>query len=257
MDTADDDFGADDDPLPFPYPLGDPALVPDARLMDLGVLHEDIDTVRGIRDGDDLLDAMERHGSLPQHELMCLFDDPTLPRLDALLRNRAKHGLIAKGDDVDGGKPEELDYWRAASLERFRRWFSPDQRDAVIARAPGPLVVLGAAGTGKTVVALHRANYLARAVFNGPGDRLLLTTFSRTLAQDLGRQLDEICTDDPGARARIDVRNVDDAMVAFLNANGVEMAMEFDKFNDRVADLMRRASREANYKGERRPGWLW
>jgi superfamily I DNA/RNA helicase len=254
----DSDIEDDEDLLPCPFPLGDADVVPNKRLMDLGVLFEDIETVRGIRDEDELLDVLEKNGrDLPQHELICLFDDPTLTRLDSLLLNRAKHGLISRDKDVDGGRPEELDYWRAASLERFRRWFSPDQRDAVMAEAPGPLVVLGAAGTGKTVVALHRANYLARAVFNKPGDRILLTTFSRTLAQDLERQLDEVCADDPEARARIDVRNVDDAMVAFLNANGVGMEMEFDRFDDRVEVFMKRAAREVSYTGDRRPGWLW
>ena len=254
----DSDIEDCEDLLPSPFPLGDAELVPDRRLMDLGVLFEDIETVRGIRDEDELLDVLEDRGdTLPQHELMCLFDDPTLARLDSLLLNRAKHGLVSRDKDIDGGLPEELDYWRAASLERFRRWFSPDQRDVIVAKAPGPLVVLGAAGTGKTVVALHRANYLARAVFNRPGDRILLTTFSRTLAQDLERQLDEVCADDPEARARIDVRNVDDAMVAFLNANGVEMEMEFTKFNEHVEVFMKRAAREVSYSGDRRPGWLW
>ena len=46
-------------------------------------------------------------------------------------------------------------------------------------------------------------------------------------------------------------------MVAFLNANGVEMEMEFTKFNEHVEVFMKRAAREVSYSGDRRPGWLW
>lgn len=239
--------------LPRPYPLSDPQIVSDEQLVRIGVPYEDIGVVRGIRDENELLVTLEKHATLPQGELMALFDDPTRSRLEQLLRNCHAHGL----DSINGTRPDELDYWRAASLEKFRRWFSPDQRDTIMAHAPGPMVVLGAAGTGKTVVALHRANFLARAVFNKPEDRILLTTFSRTLAQDLERQLDEICEDDPNVRNRIDVKNVDDAIVSFLNANGVEMSMDFTHFDERAEGIMKRAARDLKYKGKRHPDWLW
>ena len=52
-----------------------------------------------------------------------------------------------------------------------------------------PARVSGSAGTGKTIVALHRAVFLARA---HPDSRVLLTTFSETLANAL-RQRVESC----------------------------------------------------------------
>ncbi len=258
--TADEDFGEDDDPdlLPGTFPLSSPEMVPDQKLIDLGVLWEFIPDVRSLRDGDELLDLLARHGdALPEKELMCLFDAPRRSTVERLLLARARNGLLKRGEDVDGGRPEALDYWRAASLERFRLWFSPDQSDAVVADSPGPMAVLGAAGTGKTVVALHRARYLAFGPFRNPGDRILLTSFSRTLAQDLEKQLDEICRDAPDVRARIDVRNLDDALVAFLRANGVDMDLDFERYDGRAEMLMKRAARTAGYAGERRPGWLW
>ncbi|MEV0969093.1 UvrD-helicase domain-containing protein [Microtetraspora glauca] len=67
-----------------------------------------------------------------------------------------------------------------------------------------PTLVTGGAGTGKTVIALHRAAYLARAAA-GP---VLLVTFSQALASELAARLDLI-VDDETVRERIEVRNVD------------------------------------------------
>jgi superfamily I DNA/RNA helicase/mRNA-degrading endonuclease RelE of RelBE toxin-antitoxin system len=58
----------------------------------------------------------------------------------------------------------------------------PSQRKVVDKRYSGPARVSGSAGTGKTVVALHRAASLAE---QDPAARILLTTFSRTLAMRL------------------------------------------------------------------------
>ena len=258
--TADEDFGKDDDPdlLTAEYPLSSETDVSNQALLNLGVLWEHIPEVRSLANGDELLDLLERHpGALPERELMAIFDEPRKSTVEKLLRERRLAGKPVAGEDVDGGQPQELDYWRAASLERFRRWFSPSQWETVIARSQGPMVVLGAAGTGKTVVALHRAHYLARAVFDKPEDRILLTTFSRTLTQDLERQLDEICDGDSDVRDRIDVKNIDDAMVSFLNTNGFDVQMDFVKFNDKAEALMEKTAEAVGYSGGRDAEWLW
>lgn len=58
----------------------------------------------------------------------------------------------------------------------------PTQRAAVERSYKGPALVSGSAGTGKTVVALHRAAHPLRA-----GGRIPLTTYSRTLAARLAQ----------------------------------------------------------------------
>jgi superfamily I DNA and RNA helicase len=62
----------------------------------------------------------------------------------------------------------------------------PAQREIVTRSAAGPARVAGSAGTGKTVVALHRAARLAQA---HPQSRILLTTFSQPLARLLEQKL--------------------------------------------------------------------
>ena len=63
----------------------------------------------------------------------------------------------------------------------------------------GPARVSGSAGTGKTVVALHRAAHLARS---NPDTRVLLTTFSDALANQLRTKLRFLMNDEPEAFAR-------------------------------------------------------
>ncbi len=78
------------------------------------------------------------------------------------------------------------DIWDAAieaatrePIEAWMTWLHPAQTHLVTRRYSGPARVRGAAGTGKTVVALHRARELARR----PGARVLVTSFVRTLPQ--------------------------------------------------------------------------
>ena len=66
--------------------------------------------------------------------------------------------------------------------ERWAVFLHPAQRELVQKDFNGPARVSGSAGTGKTIVALHRAVYLARI---NPDARLLLTTFSDILANSL------------------------------------------------------------------------
>ena len=58
----------------------------------------------------------------------------------------------------------------------------------------------GSAGTGKTVVALHRAVHLARG---NPEARVLLATFSKPLARALAARLESLVGGEPAVAARI------------------------------------------------------
>ena len=72
-----------------------------------------------------------------------------------------------------------------APLEKWRVFLHPSQRNLVERSWNGPVRVLGGAGTGKTVAALHRAKYLAQQIYTRQEDRILFTTFTRNLAADI------------------------------------------------------------------------
>lgn len=93
---------------------------------------------------------------------------------------------------------QALDYpW-----ERWGVFLHPSQRAVVERRFSGPARVSGSAGTGKTVVALHRAVRLARA---NPQVRVLLTTFSAPLARSLSEKLHVLAPETGGIVPRITV----------------------------------------------------
>lgn len=100
---------------------------------------------------------------------------------------------------------EELARALEAPWERWIVFLHPAQRALVERRFGGPARVSGSAGTGKTIVALHRAVYLAR---RQPGTRVLLTTFSKTLASALQRKLVLLGGNDPDLVGRITVQSV-------------------------------------------------
>lgn len=90
--------------------------------------------------------------------------------------------------------------------ERWTVFLHPAQRELVERRFGGPARIAGSAGTGKTVVAIHRAVHLARA---NPDARILLTTFSETLASALRTKLSRLIGTGPRLRERIDVDPLD------------------------------------------------
>lgn len=106
--------------------------------------------------------------------------------------------LVASSDELQ----RALDFpW-----ERWAVFLHPSQRAIVEREFNGPARVAGSAGTGKTVVAMHRAVGLARRY---SGARVLLTTFSITLARMLRRKLAVLTAEDAGVADRIQVRAID------------------------------------------------
>jgi superfamily I DNA/RNA helicase len=126
---------------------------------------------------------------------------------------------------------QELAEILAAPLEQWRIFLHPAQRKLVRMRASGPVRVLGGAGTGKTVTAMHRVRYLAEEVFTGPEDRLLLTTFTKNLATDISQNLRKLCTDER-ACSRIEVRHLDGWVANFLATQGFKSEVVYDDEND-------------------------
>lgn len=79
----------------------------------------------------------------------------------------------------------------AQPIEEWMSFLHPNQAKLVRRSFSGPSRIRGAAGTGKTVVGLHRAAYLART---RPG-RILFATFVRTLPAVMRQQLQRMAPD--------------------------------------------------------------
>lgn len=92
--------------------------------------------------------------------------------------------------------------------DKWSIFLHPSQREIVDQDFSKPARVTGSAGTGKTIVALHRA---ARAVREDPQARVLLTTFSRPLANALRAKLAILLADGNGMLNRVSVASFEDA----------------------------------------------
>ena len=101
---------------------------------------------------------------------------------------------------------EELQTALDYPWEKWTVFLHPEQRQWVERDNTGPARVSGSAGTGKTIVALHRAVHLARS---HPEARVLLTTFSDTLAHALHTKLKRLVGGEPRLAERIDVHSLD------------------------------------------------
>ncbi len=121
----------------------------------------------------------------------------------------------------------DLEAMLNAPLEKWRVFLHPSQRQISNRHWNGPVRVLGAAGTGKTVVAMHRARWLARRC--QPNERILFVTFNRNLAKDIRQNLRQICTDEE--MGRIDVRNLDAWTYAFLKRHRYGLRIIFKQDN--------------------------
>ena len=111
---------------------------------------------------------------------------------------------------------EELERALNYPWEKWAVFLHPAQRQIVEGDYNGPFRVAGSAGTGKTVVALHRAVFLARA---NPDARVLLTTFSDTLADALRTKLKRLIHKEPRLAERVEVRAVDAVAERLYRAN--------------------------------------
>ncbi|MDO9528356.1 MAG: 3'-5' exonuclease [Syntrophales bacterium] len=114
-----------------------------------------------------------------------------------------------------------------APLEKWRVFLHPSQRKLVERQWNGPVRVLGGAGTGKTVAAMHRAKWLAQNIFTGENDRILFTTFTRNLAADIKDNLNKICSEK--TMRRIDVVNLDRWVSDFLKRNSYNYDIDYGR----------------------------
>ncbi|MDX3616356.1 UvrD-helicase domain-containing protein [Streptomyces europaeiscabiei] len=120
----------------------------------------------------------------------------------AMARSQGRIALVSGPDELMEILSRPFDAWRV--------FLHPSQRKVAYRLSyKGPARVTGGPGTGKTVVALHRALHLARQLpADAPDESILLTTFTRDLATDLRGSLELLIPDDR-LRAKIRVTNVD------------------------------------------------
>jgi hypothetical protein len=213
------------------------AKLKDRELLRLGVPEESVARVRNVTSEADL-DGLETH--LPDDAYESLFLYAAGEPYENLIRELEKPATVDTADfsvalDRDATKrhflvlteDSDLEALLAAPLAAWRVFLHPSQRKLIERDWNGPVRVLGGAGTGKTVVAMHRAVWLARKYADLPGKPVLFTTYTRTLADDITTQIAMITT--PAERDRIEIVNVDQWARGLLRRFGYKQELLFDE----------------------------
>lgn len=130
---------------------------------------------------------------------------------------------------------EELERALDYPWEKWTVFLHPAQKQLIERAYNGPAKVAGSAGTGKTIVALHRAVYLART---NPDARVLLTTFSEALANALRTKLKRLICNQPrlGERLEVQAMNSIGQRLYGLNVGPLKLASQ---------DVIRKAVKKA------------
>jgi len=181
----------------------------DEELLAAGVPVHALGRVRKVDSEDELLDLSAETGEFGERLLKIYEDgppklaaqldqvlparrDPQAPgKVGAALKTQAASGSIILVDDQDG-----IDRILAKPIEDWMIYLHPAQAAAVRRRLGGPARVRGGAGTGKTVVALHRAAFIARELERSGDDApILLTTFIKSLPVVLSSLFERLAPD--------------------------------------------------------------
>lgn len=112
--------------------------------------------------------------------------------------------------------PEDYKHYLTAPLEAWRIYLHPEQKRLSEKNFSGPAKVTGGAGTGKTVTAMHRAKWLAENLPDGK--KILITTYTKNLAEDISENLDRLIQD-KAIRDRIEIGHLDSWAVNWFNAH--------------------------------------
>ena len=136
-----------------------------------------------------------------------------------------KSFVVVEGED-------ELRRIMAEPLEKWRVFLHPTQRKIVQKEYSGAARVLGGAGTGKTVVAMHRAKHLANKC-DGQ-QKILMTTFTANLAADIRENLRKICNLEE--LRRIEVIHLDAWVNQYLREAGFTAQIAYDEVIDSLWD---------------------
>lgn len=220
----------------------------DKELMSIGVDEKIIDYVKKI-DTEEELENYRKY--LPEEVYEALFYllsgdsieevynyiySDKVENIDTTDFNRALENQSSQRRFYIVEDDDELMQMLNAPLEKWRVFLHPSQRKLIEKNYNGPVKVLGGAGTGKTIVAMHRAKFLAKQSSFFENRKILFTTFTKNLSLDISENLKKICDDK--TFQNIEIVNLDSWVHNFLSKHGYKNKIIYD---DKTKDLWDKA----------------
>lgn len=140
--------------------------------------------------------------------------------------------------DVDAMRDAALDEAMRAPIEKWMTFLHPDQAALVRRNWAGPARISGPAGTGKTVVALHRTAHLAQRTTG----RVLYVTFASNLPRVQQTFLSSLA---PHVADRVDFHSLHAWALDYLRSRGVQVSLSAEKAETAFSLAWRRVGRES------------
>ena len=220
---------------------------------------------------EDLLSFLEKHEKWSERlkdVLMDLFaDSARLPEFAKEWEEQKSHPQIKSAlkdsptaaEQIAIFDDEMMSKFYNGKLENWQVFLHPSQRRAVEKETNGPAMVTGAAGTGKTVVAIHRIKWLLEhsqkidALANG--GKILFLTYTATLAETSKTLLESICN---SGLDRVTVTHLDAFIQPIwrLVSGGEGIAYYHNRERDYPPEYVRNAI-ESCYSGKRDPAFIY
>ena len=181
--------------------------ISDNELLQIGVPQDQIKFTRSFTRKEDFLQSKDDFSPDVYIGLSWLLDGTPVQEVIEVLQEDRKSSAGTPADLRSAlNTPENRHYFYVVEgedelkaildkpLEKWRVFLHPTQRKIVTMDYSGPAVVTGTAGTGKTVVAMHRAKWLASQ--STEKGRILLTSYLSRMVNDLKENLREICSNE-------------------------------------------------------------
>lgn len=186
------------------------------ELVSVGIPTEYLDLVRTVRTEPELNGLS---GKLPEEAMQSLYALRSGESIASIIKSTFSDSKPVGIDDFKAAMDNPitksqfavmedeaaLKAFMDAPMEKWRVFLHPTQRRLAEHNYAGPARITGGAGTGKTVVIVHRAKMLAKLCDDG--EKVLVTTYSSTLADDIAKRLSSICSAEE--LSRIEVTTVD------------------------------------------------
>ena len=192
--------------------------VKDKHLKKLGIPEVHSENLLNIYDEDIFIDYI---AIFPSELQEALLDLATGAKSFEDVINNLTDTSINNGNDNRPQKDTKRRFYTPQSMEEleilmenddFEKWtifLHPSQESIVKKNFLGPALIEGGPGTGKTIVGIHRAVYLAENIYKFEDDKkILLCTFSKKLAKFISNKIDFLMKQH-GVKNNVHVMSVD------------------------------------------------
>lgn len=215
----------------------------DSEIRSWGVPEEYFENIRAIDDSNQLLDF---EGRLPEPVFFKLLDVATevierqiVPDekiVESLIENQGGVNIIRFEDS------DEFNRALSGSLEDWMLFLAPDQKAIVRHQYNGPARIKGISGSGKTIIAIHRAKYLAEKACQSD-KKILFLTYGNRLPHIIQHLLTQLIGQGNPLQERIECRTIHSWCGQLLRENNIKLNIYKGIFKRVLEDAIEKAKR--------------